>query len=310
MRKRWLIAAGILLVVVGPVIVTQLLPGEGRRLTGVPLQDLDYTEVRFRNAHQDLDLAGMLFVPEADGAVPAVVIIHGSGTSSRNNGWYSTITSDFLDRGIAVLLPDKRGSEKSSGDWRTSSFEDLATDTLAAVEYLVSRDDLSFSRIGLLGMSQGGWIAPIVASRSSEIDFIVSFSGTTVTPREQLEFEEVHNLRQLGFLPGIANGIAFLSTRYIRNMGQREFWERVEDYDPLPYWESLAVDGLLLFGEADTNVPTAKSVSLIGELDNPRLVVKVFEGSGHAIEDPEIKGTRVIRKDASAAVADLALGRR
>ena len=169
---------------------------------------------------------------------------------------------------------------------------------------------LDISRIGLLGMSQGGWIAPIAASRSPEIDFIVSFSGATVTPRQQLEFEEVHNLKQLGFLPGIAHGIAFLSTRYIRNMGQREFWERVEDYDPLPYWESLAVDGLLLFGAADTNVPTATSASLIRALDNPRLEVLIFEGSGHALQDPENRGTRVIREEASKAVADLALGRR
>ena len=81
MRKGWLIAAGILLVIIGPVILKQLIPDEGRRLTGVPLDDLSYTEVSFRNESQDLDLAGMLFMPAAEAAVPAVVISNGAGTT-------------------------------------------------------------------------------------------------------------------------------------------------------------------------------------------------------------------------------------
>lgn len=79
MRKRWLIIFGVLLILVGPVIVNQLVPGEGRRMTGVPLEDLDYTEVSFRNSQQDIDLAGMLLVPQIEGPYPAVVVIHGAG---------------------------------------------------------------------------------------------------------------------------------------------------------------------------------------------------------------------------------------
>ena len=73
----------------------------------------------------------MLFLPEGNGPFPAAVIIHGSGTSDRDNLWPLTLTQYLRESGIAVLLPDKRGSEKSEGDWRTSSFQDLAGDTFS-----------------------------------------------------------------------------------------------------------------------------------------------------------------------------------
>ncbi len=76
-----------------------------------------------------------------------------------------------------MLLPDKRGSESSEGDWRTSSYEDLTTDTLAAIEFLRSRDAVSISSIGVIGMSEGGRIAPIVATQSDELAFVVNMVG-------------------------------------------------------------------------------------------------------------------------------------
>ncbi len=307
MLRKGILIAGFLLILFGPVIANLLMPGEGRRLTGVPLEDLAYTEISFRNTQQGIDLAGMLFLPEAEGPYTAVVMVHGSGTSARASGWYTTLVSDLLERGIAVLLPDKRGSVKSGGNWRTSSFQDLATDTVAAVVYLKSREDLPIQSIGLVGMSQGGWIAPVAASQSEDIDFVVSFSGATVTPPRQLYYEEVHNLRQMGFLPGITHAIALLSTTYLKQIGQRDFWNQIGDFDPLPYWQALTVDGLLVFGSDDTNVPVAESADQINALQKTGLRVAIFEGSGHALEEPAEHGNRVIRRDASKAVADFVL---
>lgn len=307
MRKRWLIIVGILLILFGPVLVNQLMPDEGRRMTGVAIEDLTYTEVSFKNTRQEIDLAGMLFLPGAEGPYPAMVVIHGSGTSARASGWYTTLTNDLLERGIAVLLPDKRGSVKSGGDWRTSSLEDLATDTVAAVDYLKSREDIPIGRIGVIGMSQGGWIAPVAASYSENIDFVVSFSGATVTPPRQLNFEEVHNLRQAGFLPGVAHAMALMSTTFIKKIGQRDFWNGINDFDPLPYWQAMSVDGLILLGADDTNVPAQESAALIDALQKPGLHVEIFEGSGHALQDPVEHGNRIVRRDASGAVADFAL---
>jgi pimeloyl-ACP methyl ester carboxylesterase len=309
-KRRLLLAALPLLVVFGPVLFRQALPHDERRFTGEPLDDLSYVEVEFHNSRQGIDLAGLLFVPAGEGPFPAAVIIHGSGSSARRSGWYTTITHDLLAHGIAVLLPDKRGSERSGGDWRTSSFEDLATDTLAAVEHLQSRNDDRLSRIGVVGMSQGGWIAPVAASRSEAIEFVVSVSGATVTPPEQLYYEEIHNLEQFGFLPGISHALALASSSWIRRVAQGEFWVGIEDFDPLVYWRALAVDALLLFGADDTNVPVATSAQRIRELGNPRLRVLVFEGSGHPIEEPSERGTRIIRSDAVDAIADFVLNTR
>jgi len=198
----------LLVVLIGPVLFKQIWPVERRQYDWVSLDETQYTEVTFRNTEQQLDLGGMLFVPTGHGPFPAAVIIHGSGTSRRDSGWYLTLTQHLQQNGVVVLLPDKRGSEKSEGNWRTSSFEDLSTDTLAAIEFLKTQQDVPLTNVGIVGMSQGGWIAPIVASESSDVGFVVSMVGSAVTPAEQLVYEENHNLRQMGFLPGVSNVIA------------------------------------------------------------------------------------------------------
>ncbi len=297
----------LVLLVVGPVIVRQLFPPNPRLYSGVTLDEVQYTEVAFRNAAQDIDLAGMLFVPAGEGPFPAAVIIHGSGTSNRQNRWYLTLTKHLLDNGIAVLLPDKRGSEQSSGNWRTADFEDLATDTLAALEFMQQQETVAVSGVGIIGMSQGGWIAPIVARDASDLDFVVSMVGSAVTPNEQLLFEEDHNLRQIGFLPGVSYGIALMSTQYIRRVRMPEFYDAVGEYDAVPLWAEITADTLVLLGSEDTNVPSAESAARIEALGHDRISVVVFEGSGHALQDPPGAGDQLIRKEALVAISDFIL---
>ena len=176
----------ILVFFIVPVLIAQIAQPEGRHLRGVALEDTQYTEINFRNSVQQIELGGMLFIPSGGGAFPAVVVIHGSGTSVRRNRWYLTLTQYLQENGVIVLLPDKRGSEKSSGDWRSADFEDLATDTMAAIRYLQDQDKVAISEIGVVGMSQGGWISPIVANQSSDVAFIVNLVSAAVTPQEQL----------------------------------------------------------------------------------------------------------------------------
>ncbi|MDJ0750585.1 MAG: alpha/beta fold hydrolase [Woeseiaceae bacterium] len=307
-RWRWKVAAVALAVLFGPVIVKQLLPAETRPLERVELADTKYEEIVFENRAQDLALGGMLFVPEGDGPFPAAVVIHGSGTSRRDNGWYLTLTKHLQDSGIVVLLPDKRGSEQSEGDWRTSSFEDLATDTRAAIEFLRAQRTVSLSGTGVIGMSQGGWIAPIVAEQEDDLAFVVSMVGPLVTPREQLLYEENYNLRQLGFLPGISNLLAYVGSANVRYLAQPQLYELITDYDPLPYWRDISVDSLVLFGADDTNVPSIESAERLLTLDNPHIRMKIYEGSGHALESPRGQGNSVIRPDALDEISGFVLG--
>lgn len=298
-RWRWsMVVLALLALLFVPVLVKQMLPAESRQFKRVALADTRHVEISFHNRLQNLALGGLLFVPEGDGPFPAAVVIHGSGPSFRENGWYLTLTKHLQNSGIVVLLPDKRGSEKSEGDWRNSSFEDLATDTLAAIEYLREQGSVPISGIGVIGMSQGGWIAPLVASQDSELSFLVSMVGTTVTPRRQLLYEENHNLRQVGFLPGISNILAYVGSANVRYLAQPELYELIVDYDPLPYWRDISRDSLVLLGADDTNVPSVESEKLLESLGNPHIQVKVYEGSGHALESPVGQGDNIIRKDA------------
>src|SRR5262249_38161797 len=88
-------------------------------------------------------------------------------------------------QGIAVLGYDKRGVGESTGDWRQASLQDLADDAIAAVRFLKARRDIDANRIGVFGGSQGGWIAPLAATRSADIKFVISICGPAVSPSEQ-----------------------------------------------------------------------------------------------------------------------------
>lgn len=292
-----LVLAFLALLVV-PVVVSTMTGSEPRRFDFVKLNDTGYQEISFRNTAQDLKLAGMLFVPEGEGPFPAAVIIHGSGTSRRDNGWYLTLTEYLQSNGVVVLLPDKRGSERSEGDWRTSSFQELTTDSVAAINFLRDQEQVAISHIGLIGMSQGGNFAPLVANQAKDLAFLVNVVGGAVPMHDQLLYEENHNIRQFGVLPGFSDILAYPARWSLIHVRQKEFWSSVGNFDSIPYWRKLSVPSLVLYGENDTNVPSAESAARLRALQNPRITVRIFEGSGHALEDPVGRGNSIFREDA------------
>lgn len=307
MRIRRIVAGVVLIGVASQVVsfvLVTVVPGESRSFTGVHLDDVTPREVTFRNGEQGLELAGLLFLPEGVGSFPGAAIIHGSGTSQRDNGWYLTLVSYLQDQGIAVLLPDKRGSGRSQGDWRTASFDDLATDAVAGIEFLGLQDGVDPSRLGVIGMSQGGTIAPLVAGQSTQVGFVVSVVGGAVPMHELLVYEETHNLREYGVLPGVSDVIAVLTSFLLRKGAGREFWDAVGNFDPLPSWRALSTDALVLYGELDTNVPAERSAARMRSLHKPNIDVRIYAGSGHALEDPPGQGNRIFRDDALEDIRD------
>ncbi len=141
-------------------------------------------EVIFTNG--DIKLAGTLTIPKTEGKHPAVVMITGSGPQNRDEELYGfklfKIIADYLTRnGIAVLRYDDRGVGGSTGDFLgEATSEDFAGDVAQAVDFLKARTDINAQQIGLIGHSEGGIIAPIVASKSGSIAFIVLMAGTGV----------------------------------------------------------------------------------------------------------------------------------
>lgn len=155
-------------------------------------------EEAVRFASEKANLAGTLVLPEGTGAHPAVVLFHGSGPQRRDlftARW-------FASQGVAALTYDKRGVGESTGDFRAIPFMELCDDGLAAVGYLKSRKEIDAKRIGVWGLSQGGWLGPLAASRSADVTFVIAVSGPGVSPGEQMIVYYANELRRQGLPEG------------------------------------------------------------------------------------------------------------
>jgi alpha/beta superfamily hydrolase len=148
-------------------------------------------EVTIENKIANITLAGTLTLPTKEGKYPVVVLITGSGPQNRDEELMGhkpfLVLSDYLTRnGIAVLRCDDRGTFASKGNFAKATTFDFATDVEAEVNYLKTRKDIDTKHIGLIGHSEGGIIAPIVAVKDKDLIFIVLMAGTGVSGSDLL----------------------------------------------------------------------------------------------------------------------------
>ncbi len=166
-------------------------------------------EVTFKNG--DVTLAGTLLLPAAKikgSKRPALVFTHGGGAQLRDIMW--GLGYLYAARGFAVLSYDKRGVGKSTGNWGEASFEDLADDAVAGARFLQARTDIAANQIGFWGLSQGGWIAPLAASRLSEAAFAIALSGGGLSPAETELLDSEYELSKAGYTESeINDALAF-----------------------------------------------------------------------------------------------------
>jgi pimeloyl-ACP methyl ester carboxylesterase len=130
-------------------------------------------------------------VPRGPGPFPAVILISGSGAQDRDETLlqhkpFRVLADALTRRGIAVLRVDDRGIGGSTGSASGSTSEDFAGDVLAGIAYLKRRPEIDAKKIGLIGHSEGGIIAPMVAGRSGDVAFIVMLAGTGLPGEEIL----------------------------------------------------------------------------------------------------------------------------
>ncbi len=277
---------------------------QGRRRSAARLASPAYEQAEVRYRNKDVELVGLLLTPVTAGPHPAVVFVHGSGRSFRDYLYYLQ-QADYLARhGCAVLLPDKRGCGKSGGEWLTSTFEEYAGDALAGIGLLSAVEAVDPRRIGLIGVSQGGWVLPLAAARSERVRFIILSSGSATILDDTMRYENVCNLRDAG-VPGLLVPIVApaIAGQIRKNHGV--FWKNNGWFDPRPYWLQLKVPALVLNGELDRNVPVKKSVAVLEEVRrrNPDadITIRVFKGSGHGLEEGQKSG---IRRDCLEFMAD------
>lgn len=162
-------------------------------------------EVVFENKSAGIKLAGTFTYPQTAGPFPAVVLVTGSGAQDRDETIFKhkpfMVIADHLSRnGIAVLRFDDRGFGKSTGNFLVATSADFATDALSAVEYLKTRKEIDPEKIGIAGHSEGGMIAPMAASSSDDVSFIILLAGPGMKGSDLLALQTELILR--------ANGVA------------------------------------------------------------------------------------------------------
>jgi len=281
MNKRkivLIIILGILIFLLIPVIINDRTQ---TYIEGTKLAEMEYTEIFYKNEIDNIDLAGLLMLPKGNGPFPTVVIVSGSGPSFRDNWWTLTVVKHLNENGIAVVVPDKRGCDKSKGNWIGADFDQLANDVISAVNFVQNQNTFEYSSIGVLGISQGGWIAPLSATKSKDISFVVSLSGPTVTAYEQLLHEETSNISGYTY-PFIAKWIAPITTKRLQDM---EHLKAYANFDPIPHLKKVDVPTFFAFGGGDKLVPVEDCIKRLEENNLTSFSVKTYPDGGHALRD-------------------------
>jgi pimeloyl-ACP methyl ester carboxylesterase len=275
------------------------------------------TPIRFNNG--GVELAGTVLSPRTSGRHPAVVFIHGSGAEGR---WASGFLADYVARrGVVALIYDKRGVGESTGDWKTSTLEDLSRDAKVAAHLLAGRPDVDSRRVGLYGHSQGGYIAPMVAAGNPDVRWIVDADGNIGPQYEQDLFrvesalakrfdgQQLRDAMSLyrEFVDVARGGLSrdqlhadqakYRSAEWYDALGlpddQDWIWEwyrGVGNTDNRRAWAAIDVPVLLVYGERDEVVPPRKSIDAITGLlaanHDTAVTVRLLGGADHALRVP------------------------
>ena len=157
--------------------------------------------VEYDNADATVHLGATFTRPQTGKKLPVVILITGSGQQDRDETIFEhkpfAVIADYLTRrGMAVLRVDDRGMGKSKGDLNKATSSDFADDVLAGIRYLKTRDDIDTTRIGLIGHSEGGLIAPIVFTRWPHLNFIITLAGPGVPGRAVILRQQTDPVRQ------------------------------------------------------------------------------------------------------------------
>lgn len=275
------------------------------------------TEAR-RFTSGGVELGGTLYLPRGRKPVAAIVVTHSASSPLGDASLYAHLKVMLPALGIAVFTYDRRGSGQSGTKTAGGDYAVLADDAIAAVRSLKSDPRIDPRRIGTWGLSQGGWISPLAASRSPDIAFVVAVSAPVVTADVQMLFSSTNHLRANGHSQAEIDEMT--ATRnavdsYMRGTGTREAaqrlidvaktrpwfkytymgetvrdravsgWRKEMENDPLRNLSAVKVPMLVLFGADDAVVPVADSTRRLKAIAArmPKMRVHVIAGADHSM---------------------------
>ncbi|NNC83719.1 MAG: alpha/beta fold hydrolase, partial [Flavobacteriales bacterium] len=244
-------------------------------------------------------LVGYLSSPQTERPYPVIVVLHSASHGHHDNDLYNHLETQMNDMGVGVFTYDRRGSGESTGDFNTASLPTLAQDALNAIEELRTRSDIDTDRIGLFGISQGGWLGPIAYSISpSDISFMILVSSSGVSPADQMEYSAVTTLKMNGHSQEVIDKAIHLrniTNAYYRGRRDREStqeeidrfreeewfndvylpwqgnlpndvgvtkWIHEMDLDPVEYFQHVDIPIALFYGATDRWVPIEESMDV------------------------------------------------
>jgi uncharacterized protein len=247
-------------------------------------------------------LVGTLTRPRTSRRVPAVVTITGSGAQDRDSaipvlpGYrpFRDIADTLSRRGIAVLRLDDRGTGASTGDFSAATSADFADDIRAALDYLRGRRDIDPRRLGLVGHSEGGMIAPMIAATDPSLRAIALIAGPARTGREIIEFQQRQAIELNPAIPAAARDSAYASVmeRFYAGAGQAPWVRYFLDHDPLATARRVSrTPVLVLHGETDRQVTVDQAAELAAafrEAGNRGVTVVALPDVNHLLlRDPD-----------------------
>ena len=286
----------------------------------VDMRFLSYRSAEIRFDNDDTRLAGTVYSPRSTGRHPAVVLVHGSGPETRRE--YAFYAKMLARNGIVGLAYDKRGAGQSTGKLYESDYGDYAHDVLEALSVLANRDDVDPRCIGLVGFSEGEWVAPLAATQSSSVAFLVVTAPSGVSPARQVNQEIARRLRDRGYPEESVSLALALNDRVFayqrtgegRDALQRDlqvaksqpwfadaddipeqlypveeyaWWRSVMDFDPAPVWEQVKSPVLLLKGgrdqKSDPAIARREIQSALQKGGNKQLQFVVFPEADHSM---------------------------
>ena len=226
-------------------------------------------DVSFAGATAEILMAGTITTPKSEGKFPAVILVSGSGPQNRDEELVGhkpfLVWADALTKsGFAVLRYDDRGTYKSTGTFKGATSQDFALDTAAAVAYLKTRKDIDPKRIVVMGHSEGGIIAPIVASKDPSLAGIVLLAGPGVSGERIIEKQ----IPDMGRAAGLSEQQVKLSTegglqRVKQEMAKDAWLANFWTYDPAPTLEKVLCPVLAINGELDKQVDATVNLGAI-----------------------------------------------
>lgn len=277
---------------------------------------VDAQDKTFQNG--PVTLSGTLYAPRSKVRVPAVIVLHSASSPDRNSPLYRHLVEMLPSLNIAVFVFDRRGTGRSGGRLEESDYELLAADGISAQRMLAADRRIDPSRIGFWGLSQGGWLALLAASRSPRAAFAISVSAPMTTPDVQMNYAVANILRIKGY-PQMDIDLAIATRTIVDDFHrgkvdraaaqamldvaatkpwfehiyvgktlrdpEQSRWTKEMRHDPLAVIKTVKQPALLIYGSADPWVPVQLSVERLRDpsIAASHIDLVVIRGADHVM---------------------------